>query len=592
MDKKKMKIKLNFKQLLELDLRSLVLFRVGLALLIMFDLFSRLSDIRVFYSDEGIFPRIPQLQSDLNSWFFSIYYANGTVGFQFFLFFIEFLFALLLLIGYRTKFSTFIIWFFHTSMHVRCPVILDGADWYFRLLLFWSIFLPLGAYCSVDRALSSSNEKISKSIFCVGNIAIFLQTAYMYWFSVVVKLHNVEWAQGYAVYYSLSEIQYASDLGFMLLHALPMNFLRFLGHLVLLIEIFSPALLFGPSIIRWVGILSIFFMQIGFGLCLDIIFFPFVCICALFPFIPTSFWDKLISKQEASLKTNLDIHYDGENSNLKKLFLILKTLFLLSKTNLISQDTSLDENIDLKNNKFMVIDYKGIKHFGVDGFYAIFNASPILSPFLPILRTGIIKDLLSNYCKKDFDRSLILNHLDYKPLKTNTKLVTNIFLIILLTYSYFANIEHVDPERKIPDQYKWVGSLLHIDQWWFMFASLAPSGEWYNFWLVIPGTFKDGSQLDFFNRGKQVQWDKPKHVSSIYKNRYWKKLLIVAGKGNQTNQLSNYAFYLCREWNLTHKEEKRLEKIDFYGMYERVLQNYKLSPTEKFFLLEYQCPKT
>jgi hypothetical protein len=40
-----------------LDLRSLALFRIGLALILLFDLYYRALDLRAFYTDWGLYPR-------------------------------------------------------------------------------------------------------------------------------------------------------------------------------------------------------------------------------------------------------------------------------------------------------------------------------------------------------------------------------------------------------------------------------------------------------------------------------------------------------------------------------------------------------
>ncbi len=577
--------------ILKLDLRSLAFFRIGLSILVIGDLLSRILDIKVFYSDYGILPRVVQLQTDINSWFFSFHYANGTVLFQVLLFLIEAFFTILLLVGYRTKLSTFIVWLLLTSIHARNPFILDGSDWYLRLLLFWSNFLPLGASYSIDSALNNSTIKIPKQIFCIGNIAIFLQTAFVYWFAVVVKLHNIEWIQGYGVYYSLSEIQYTTDLGWKLVNNLPMKYQQFLSHLVIIIEVFAPALLFAPAKLRYLGLLSLFFMQIGFGACLDIEAFPFVSTCALLPFLPASLWDKLINHFENKKETNLTVYYDGRSNAWGKIILIVKTLFLLPKTQIININTDSSTYFDLGENKFGVIDPNDRPLFKSDALYTIFHASPLLSPLLPIIKGEFFKTSIDKFCMKDHENSMILNDLKFQPIKISSNFVMNIVVVSLLIYCYCSNVEHVHPTYRIPDKYRSIGSLLHIDQWWFMFASLEESGEWYNFWLVIPGTFKDGSTIDFFNHGKPVSWNKPEHLSNIYKNRFWKKFLIGAGKGNQTNQISNYANYLCNEINLNHRKDKHLKSIEFYGMYERILPDFKVSEIKKYLILEYQCPR-
>ena len=58
------------------DLRSLALLRMGLAVVVIFDIIFRLPDLRAFYSDEGIMPR--NLHIELyGSSYISAYLLNG-----------------------------------------------------------------------------------------------------------------------------------------------------------------------------------------------------------------------------------------------------------------------------------------------------------------------------------------------------------------------------------------------------------------------------------------------------------------------------------------------------------------------------------
>ena len=60
------------------------------------------------------------------------------------------LLAVALLVGYRTRLATIGSWILLASIHVRLPVVINAGDTLLRVLLFWSIFLPLGAMWSVD----------------------------------------------------------------------------------------------------------------------------------------------------------------------------------------------------------------------------------------------------------------------------------------------------------------------------------------------------------------------------------------------------------------------------------------------------------
>ena len=64
-----------------IDLRTLALFRVGLAVLLLADLALRARDLSAHYTDAGILPRAEALNV-LSSGAFSLHLLNGTLWFR------------------------------------------------------------------------------------------------------------------------------------------------------------------------------------------------------------------------------------------------------------------------------------------------------------------------------------------------------------------------------------------------------------------------------------------------------------------------------------------------------------------------------
>ncbi len=89
-----------------LDIRSLALFRIGLALVIMTDLFWRFPDLASHYSDQGVLPRTSLIDSFLHPWYWSIHLLSGQPLVQGLLFLSAALLALAMLVGYRTRLAT------------------------------------------------------------------------------------------------------------------------------------------------------------------------------------------------------------------------------------------------------------------------------------------------------------------------------------------------------------------------------------------------------------------------------------------------------------------------------------------------------
>lgn len=120
-----------------------------MALLVLSDLARRAKDLVAHYSDQGVLPRS---ELDLGPYSFSLNTLSGAPEFQALLFGLAALGALSMLVGYRTRLATFVVWLLVLSIQLRNPLVLTGGDQLLHLLLFWGIFLPLGTVWSVDRA--------------------------------------------------------------------------------------------------------------------------------------------------------------------------------------------------------------------------------------------------------------------------------------------------------------------------------------------------------------------------------------------------------------------------------------------------------
>ena len=73
-------LQLKINELFGVDLRSLALFRIGLALTIIIDLIIRAFDLNAHYTDFGLLPRIAYLQTYKNPRYVSINMISGAVA--------------------------------------------------------------------------------------------------------------------------------------------------------------------------------------------------------------------------------------------------------------------------------------------------------------------------------------------------------------------------------------------------------------------------------------------------------------------------------------------------------------------------------
>ena len=286
-----MKLSKKIEEVFGADVRSLAAFRVGLALLILVDLAKRFGDLKAHYTDLGLLPRAPFIEQFLNPLLFSIHLMSGLAWVQAVLFLLAAVFAVGLLIGYRTRWCTFFCWFMTCSLQARNPYILEGGDDVLRLLLFWSLFLPLGAWGSMD---ARGKEESGKRFVSFGTAGIFIQIALIYFFAGIHKT-GAEWRDGSAVYQALSIDLYAGPLG-VWLRDHHYGLTQFLTWSVYLYECFGPFLLFSPWFsgpVRTVAVFLFGMMQLGMGSCLQLEIFPWVNNVALISMLPSWFWDRL-----------------------------------------------------------------------------------------------------------------------------------------------------------------------------------------------------------------------------------------------------------------------------------------------------------
>lgn len=282
-----------------IDLRALGVFRILLSVLVLCDLVERAPDIAAFYSDDGVLSRAALIARDTAAWgpHLSVYMLSGSAIAQAAWMILAALWAIALLVGYRTTVAKFVTWYLLMALQWRNSLMLNSADDLMRILLFWGLFLPLGARYSLDAKLGYAPKlpEGTKRYLSVGTIALLLQVGFMYWFAVGAKTDPAWRVDGMAVYYTLSIDLYATPIGLFFLNFPQILYYATFGTLWL--EGLGPTLAFSPiftSFFRTVVPIAFFFFHVIFlNLCLDLGAFHYVSAVAWIPFLPTEVWDRL-----------------------------------------------------------------------------------------------------------------------------------------------------------------------------------------------------------------------------------------------------------------------------------------------------------
>ena len=585
-----------WKKVFSIDYRSLAFFRISLGFLILFDLYVRSKELAAHYTDFGVLPRGIFLEKFSNKFWISIHLANGSIFFQGFLFIIAAIFAIALILGYKTRIATIFSWFLLISLQSRDPLVLQGGDILFRMLLFWAIFLPLGEKYSFDEVLKEKKGQEAKngSALSFGTFGIMLQFAFVFIFSALLKT-GAEWfPDGTAIYYALSIDQFATWLGKFLL-GFP-NLIHYFTYFVFFLELFGPVLFFVPLFFKQIRTFAIFLflmLFIGMGTNLNLGPFPWICSTALIVFIPPWLWDKLGNFLQRKESKRLIVYYDGNCGSCRSSITFIRVFLLLPKQIFIPAQSN-KETLHLMNYKnSWVVEFNEKRYFYFNAFKPVLSASPIFWPLSFLVSVSWINNF-GNKCYKFFAQRKrhaceIRNEkkeLSFKT-KKSTAIVGNAIALFFIIYIFLWNVQSLGEKDALPDKLEFIGPLLRIDQYWNMFAPYPLKDDG---WYVVEGKLSRGESVDLLRNGRSISFAKPENVAAMYPHERWRKYLMNLWNRDNEEHRELYLSYLCRKWNQERDIKKeKLEEIKMYFMLEITLPDYKKSEVDKELIADWTC---
>lgn len=280
------------RQIFTLDLRSIALFRICLALVTLYDLAGRWPDLAAFLSDEGFFSRSEYLEAIDRPWALSLYLLVGDPIQIQIIASLQALCAVVLLIGWRPQIFAAILWFLTGSLINRNPLAINGGDTLLSLLYFWAIFLPLGARWSVSAGKHSLRGKgVIANAWCDwAGVGLVLQIVIVYWTTVALKSDPVWW-NGTAIRDAFKLDILLKPLAYSICPY--EGFLAVLTWITILLEWIGPALILlprGQPFLRPLVIASFCGLHLGTYFTMELALFPWVSMTAWMALIPGSFW--------------------------------------------------------------------------------------------------------------------------------------------------------------------------------------------------------------------------------------------------------------------------------------------------------------
>jgi hypothetical protein len=276
-----------------LDIRSLGLFRISFGLVLIHNLYLRLSNrgFSSFFSQQGLIPieySNPFSYSVLNS----ITGNEITVMFIF----ISLVIYICYTIGYKTNVMKWLVVLILLTLFHRARFVTDGSDMMLRLIAIWTAFLPIGRRLSVD----SIKEKQKTGGIPTGNfisyplILFLLNLSISYILNAVQKDYSI-WGEGLAVKRVLWDGWVINPLGSWARNYAPDSILSLLSEGTILIElaigIMIIAALFG-NIGKISSLFLIFSLHLGFSMFMYIGSFNWLYYPIALLFVPTFIWEK------------------------------------------------------------------------------------------------------------------------------------------------------------------------------------------------------------------------------------------------------------------------------------------------------------
>lgn len=579
------------KTIFSIDLRALAFFRIGLGLCLLADLASRARDLEAHYTDAGVLPRAALL--GLGHQTFSLYMIAGSTWVQALLFVIAGIVSLALLVGCWTRLATFLSWILFASLIARNTVAVQGGDNLLLLLLFWGLFLPLGARYSVDAALNQSPSPPT-SYWSMATTGLLIQVMALYFFSALLK-SGPEWVpQGTAIAYALHLDFFVTPLGIWMRNFPSVTYLLTLY--VWYLELLAPMLIFSPFWfvpIRWAMVIALATLHLAIAAFLNVGLFPLINIVSLAVFVPTGAWEWLDRRFNGTQARGVTIYYDGDCEFCRKTCLILRTFLRLSDVRMVpAQTVPAVQKIMEDQDTWVVEDADGHKYLRWEALTFLMKQSPFgwighvmgLHPFRFVgnlsyrwvaanrMRLGKITALLCPYHSSSFIPGTSLN------------VVTG----LLLAYVLIINIQGLPMVGAYwSERFGSVRSVLGLNQRWDMFAPAPPKID---VWFVVRGEKGNGAVVDVL-KGTEGEPDigKPLEAMNYYPTYRWRKYLSRLAEPNFRQYRPAFSDYLCRTWNRSHGEAAQLASLKLYARTEVNRLDGTIPLQETFLLLVHPC---
>lgn len=551
-----MQFLVHLKKTFSFDDRSLALYRFLMGLIVISDVVYRWPDLLNFYTDKGLVPRSTFMSEMAMPWSFSFHFANGSYGFAVAMFSLHFIFGLMVLFGYKTRWAMLGCYIMSVSVHNRNWLVNNGGDDVLRAILFLSIFLPLNRCFSVDSALRKERSE-TKDFASTWVLTFFLQVFVIYFISYLLKNHPI-WNKDFTAFFFSSRLDiFATPIGIWLRNFPMMGkiitgfsiYLEMLGPLLLVFAFAFGRFWWG---IRTALVLLFFGFHFGIFLTMNIGIFTFICETMWTVFLPGPLWDKIGNYFKQKNYHKLSIYYDAECGFCQKSVRILREFLLFRDVQVLPAQETPSIAADMeKNYSWVIVNEKEERFFQYNAFLELLRHSVIGRPFLFFFGSSIIKSIGEKvYHWVSHHRpfmSKMSQFLEYESPKKEISLLKwlreglGAFIFVTLLMWNLTTIKRWDIQAPFfQDVTRWI----HLYQEWNMFA---PYPKMDNIWVEVPGTLSNGVEMDILVGDPDVYSIKDQKFVASVANEHWRKFYL--NLSDRTDYARYFGGFLCRKWN-------------------------------------------
>lgn len=586
-----------------LDRRSIALFRMGLALLALADVVQRSTDLTAHYSDSGVLPRVPLISQFMRPSLVCLHLLSGLPVIVGLLFALHALLALCLLVGWRSRTMAALLWFSTYSIHVRNPMVLQGGDDLLRLMLFWSLFLPLGARFSIDAALHRSIEvqenrhqlTLSNRYVSISSVALLTQVILVYACTTCFKTGAPWHQEGSAVFYALNYDQLVRPIGIWLRQYDAL--LPYLTHMTMALETVAPFALLCPFFFSWTRTLSCFAL-IGmhhlFAACLLLGLFPWIDTVSLLVLLPAGFWQACTRRLDWTRQQDVCVYYDKDCDFCKKMVFVLQQALLLPNIQVRpAQSEAAIEALMMAQHSW-VVKRSGQTFTQWSGFVQLLDVS-VYPHFITVLAQRPWSLFWGNKAYRfvaDRRDKLVPWTSQFWPwapvcVRPNRlgQMICGLFVALVVWWN-LVTLYTWTPSLPAPMHAMMLN--LRLDQSWNMFSPYPATDDG---WFVIEGILQDKTAWDVWRQQPgEVSFEKPSVVSDMMPNQRWSKYMMNIWASANAQHRLYFGQYLCRRHNGDAPlSAHALMSFKIYYMREDTLPNKTIDTPKKVLLWEHYC---